>query len=236
MNQSRAFALSWAALLVLGCIGPAQAEVIQIFNLTDAIPGGTYQTGTTKITSFVGDRNGTVVNSIADATLSVGFDNPMIKGRVPATFATWGSPPDTESSTPAILNSFKQPNAAVRTLTFSLFVSVFGLEVEGQDFVPATFVMDFYSGGSLLDSITRIVDGDSGARILGGYSSVPFDRVVIKDELEDEGDSFAVAQVRYGGVVPAPEPATLLLLLTCFGGIALPARSLRRRRLARPHP
>src|SRR5690348_12326990 len=78
----------------------AAANPVQVLNLTDAVPGGTYQTATTKITGWTADSNGTAVSSISDPFLTVTFSDVVKKGQVGATFNTWGSPPDTESATP----------------------------------------------------------------------------------------------------------------------------------------
>jgi hypothetical protein len=195
-------------------------------NLTDSIPGGTYLTATSKITSFTTLSNHTVISTITDGTISVAFSDTVQKGKVPATFATWGSPPATESSTPPVLETFNQPNPVVRTLDFSLPVTVFGVEAEGVSFSPDLFEMDFYSDGILEGSISEEIDGEDSARILGGYSSTPFDSVVITDETA--GDSFAIAQVRYAAAINTPEPQTAGLMLLCLTAILFGRRAFSR--------
>jgi hypothetical protein len=211
------------------------ASVIQISNLTDPIFGGvTYQSGTAKISSFSGLPDLTTVTSITDGALVVGFSNTVTKATVPATFSTWGLPPDTESPTPAVLNTFANPNPGVRTLALSKPIEVFGVEVEGGDFDAAVFTMDFFSGATLLGSISRTVVGDGGARLLAGESSIPFDSLVIADHLAFGDNSFAMAEVRYT-LAAVPEPTSVLLPGGGFG-LLLGAARLRKtyRRIAKP--
>lgn len=218
------------AALLLSAIGAPprlQASLIQISNLTDAIfSGGTYQSGTAKIGSFSGLPDFTTLSSITDGALTVGFSNVVAKQTVPTTFPTWGLPPDTESPTPVVLNTFATNPNSVRTLTFSKPIAVFGVEAEGGDFDAAGFTMDFFNGSTLLGSISRTIVGDGGARILAGQSAVPFDSVVITDHLASGDNSFAMAEVRYA-LAAIPEPASVLLLSGGFG-LLLGAARLRK--------
>jgi hypothetical protein len=193
--------------------------------------GATYQSGTAKISSFSGLPDLTTVTSITDGALIVGFSNAVTKATVPATFSTWGLPPDTESPTPAVLNTFANPNPSVRTLALSKPMEVFGVEVEGGDFDAAGFTMDFFSGATLLGSISRTIVGDGEARILGGESGVPFDSVVISDHLASGDNSFAISEVRYA-LAAVPEPASVLLLGGGFG-LLLGVPGLWKKRVAK---
>jgi hypothetical protein len=218
------------ALATVASVTPCNASVIQIMNLSDSLStGGTYLTGTTKITGWTALANGTSVSSITDGLLTIGFSDTETKGQVGATFATWGSPPDTESSTPPILNTFANPNRTTRTLTFSSPLQVFGVEVEGGDFGPATFTMQFFQGAILLGTINRSVVGSGGARILAGDSTLAFDSVVITDTLLNGDNSFAMAQVRYvpAGVAAVPEPGTFALGLSGLAALMIARRRKR---------
>jgi hypothetical protein len=218
MLKERSFQCFTTLLVSALWVAPRlHASVIQISNLADPIFGGaTYQSGTAKIGSFSGLPDLTTVSSITDGTLIVGFFNAVTKATVPATFPTWGLPPDTESPTPAVLNTFANPNPSVRTLAFSKPIEVFGVEVEGGDFDAAGFTMNFFSGATLLGSISRTVVGDGSARVLAGESGVPFDSVVITNHLASGDNSFAMAEVRYS-FAAVPEPNSVFLLGGGFG-------------------
>lgn len=224
----RHFARGLATLaLVVATASSAQAALIQISNLTDLLAvGGTYATGTTNMeATFSGLANGTSVSAFSDATLTVGLSDLMTKGQVGVTFETWGSPPDTENSAPAILNTFGNPNVTTRTLTFSHGLAVFGVEAESGDFGVHHFTMAFFEGATLLGSIARDIEGNAGARILAGESSFAFDRVVITQTTGGGDPSFAVAEPRYH-LAAVAEPATLTLV---GAGLATLLASRRRR-------
>jgi hypothetical protein len=202
---------------------------MQISNLTDPLnSGGTYQTATTKI-DISGIPDLTTVSSVSGGGLTVTLSDTMTKGSVPSTFTTWGSPPDTESSTPPILNTFNNPNVNTRTLSFSENLSVFGVEVEPGAFGLHTMTMEFFEGAVLVGSVSRSVDGNAGARILAGESTTPFDSVVITESTPDPDDeSFAIAQLRFQTAPAAvPEPATLTLL--GLGALSLMGYARRRK-------
>jgi hypothetical protein len=229
MNHSRSTVVVLAAALIftLGSPSSAHAVVVQIMNLTDPLlTGGTYQTGTTNMEPTIAAlANGTTIGSLSDGTLTVGFSNTLTKGKVGQTFGTWGSPPDTESATPDILNTFGNPNVTTRTLTFSQPLTVFGFEAEGGDFSPARFTLEFLSGATSLGTISRTIVGNAGARILAGESPTAFDHVIVTDTLPQGDNSFAIAQPRYA-VSSVPEPATL----TLFGAAVVALYGCRRRR------
>ena len=226
MNRSNslgALKAVWAGILAVAVfmVPAAKASLIQISTLTEALPtGGTYETATTEIGITGSDL--TVLNSLSDSSLTVLFSNPMIKESVPATYATWGSPPETETSTPNILNTFGNPDEDSRILTFSSPLSVFGLEAETGDFANWTFTMTFYAGAVDLGSITRAITGGGGARILAGYSTLPFTSVMISDNAPGTVDnSFATADYRYELAAAIPEPGTLRLLIGAIGLLGL---------------
>ncbi len=156
-------------------------------------PTAAYTAATTKI-DISGLSFGSSYNSITDATQTVGFSSSMQKlGPVPAGWATWSAPPFSETKHPHVLSSNWQNSM---TWTLSAPASVFGFELEPNSFLQYTFTVDFYSGGSLVGSLTQPVVGRAGARLFAAHTQgAPFDRVDIGVVGNPFG--FAVAQVRY---------------------------------------
>jgi len=131
-------------------------------------------------------------NFITDGILTVTFSNPVIKsGPVPDGWATWSSPPESESANPDVLIT----NDTTQTMVLSAPVTIFGFELEPSFFGVHPFTVNFYNGNTLLGSITRDVEGSFGARLFALSSTppdLPIDRVIINGD-----DEFAIAQVRY---------------------------------------
>ncbi len=136
--------------------------------------------------------------SISDATQTVTFSATMQKrGPVPSGWATWSSPPFSETGNPHVLFSNFQNS---RTLTLSLPTSTFGFELEPNLFATFSFTATFFSGGSPVGSITRSVAGAAGARLFAAQSlSGPIDRVDITVVGNPSG--FSIARVRYIPVI-----------------------------------
>src|SRR5262249_55798031 len=72
----------------------------------------------------------TTVSSLADATETVGIAPASQARTVGSTWATWGSPPDTESAFPRLIFV----SASSVTLTLATPAATFGVEVEPNDF------------------------------------------------------------------------------------------------------
>jgi len=90
------------------------------------------------------------------------------KRSVPGSWATWGSPPDTESATPDILFS---GGATSVTITLSQPVDVAGVEAEPDPFEVHTFQAEFdNSGGGTIGTVTRDIDGNAGATVLAAQA------------------------------------------------------------------
>lgn len=150
-------------------------------------PNAAYLAATTKI-EIADLPPFSVHESISDGTLTVTFSEPMTKvGPVPDGWSTWSSPPFSEDPNPYVLIS----PTNVLTLDLSRPVSVFGFELEPSPFGEFDFTADFYLGDTLVESVSRVVDGNSGARLFGRTDG-RIDRVVIFGPVE-----FAIAQVRY---------------------------------------
>ena len=116
------------------------------------------------------------------------------KRSVPGSWASWGTPPDTETDTPNILYS---AGATGATVDFGKKVKTGGFELEPDQFLVESFTVEFHKGangtGAVVGTITRDVDGSFGARLFGGHRRHGFKSAVISSS---SGDDFAIAQVR----------------------------------------
>jgi hypothetical protein len=121
-------------------------------------------------------------------TLSTTFD----KRSVPASWGTWGSPPDTESATPNLLYS---NGATSATVDFGKKVKTGGFEIEPNPFEVHSFTVEFHKGangtGAIVGTITRDADGNAGAKLFGGHRKHGFKSAVITTDTD-----FAIAQIR----------------------------------------
>lgn len=150
-------------------------------------PTPAYLAATTKI-DISGLPNGSMHDFITDGDVKVHFSTPLTKtGPVPDGWSTWSSPPFSESANPDVLITGEQTSL---TMQLSKPVAIFGFELEPNFFETFAYTADFYLGGKLVDSITRNVSGDAGARLFA-RAGEPIDRVVVAGP-----DSFAIAQIR----------------------------------------
>ena len=176
----------------------ARADFIPI-----AMPDAAYIAETTGLGFAAPDFS--VLTSLSDGTQVAAFDIGMVALSVPTTWASWGSPPNTESSTPRVLwtNGFTsmQINLAFPTFTF-------GFEAQPNTAVVSSVTVDFFSLGLLVGSISLDVDGNGGARLFAARTNTDaFDMVVISGL-----DDFAIANLRYNAVL-IPEPGSAMLVL-----------------------
>jgi len=150
-------------------------------------PDAEYLAATTKI-DFSGLPDGSSVDVISDDTVFVAFSQTLSKtGPVPDGWATWSSPPFSEDPNPFVLLA----SAGTLTMEISRPVSIFGFELEPSPFGEFEFAADFYRGDSLIESVSRTVDGFAGARLFAREDG-SIDRVVITAPVD-----FAIAQIRY---------------------------------------
>jgi hypothetical protein len=159
-----------------------------------ANPDAGYVGSTNKI-DISGVADFTTLTSVSDGLQTFSFSTSMEKRQVPTNWFSWGAPPATESSTPPVIwtqfvNSL--------TLTLSRPASVVGFELEPNLFDVFTFTVDFYSGGTLVGSLVRDVDGNpgSGALLFAGRSDGALIDVVVVSAEGDPG-GFAIGQLRY---------------------------------------
>ena len=160
-------------------------------------PDAEYVASTTKI-DISGLTYGSSYDSISDGSLTVSFDNPLGKlGPVPTGWATWSSPPYSESANPDVLFTNGEYDL---TMTLSQPCTTFGFELEPNPFTDEDYDVDFIlmSGPTVVGTITMTVNGDHGARLFAGrVDGGSFDKIVIEGSRE-----FAIAQIRYA--LPAP--------------------------------
>ena len=199
----RIIALSLVGVLFAAFPGKGTAGFVAINSPTAA-----YTSSTTLIP--ITQVDGTNLNSISDGSLTVSFSNTLQARTVPATWLTWGSPPDTETNTPrALYNSVN-----TLTLTLSQSVVTFGVEAESASFSTLGYTADFYNGATLVGSVSRNITGNAGARLLAASATAGdvFTRVVITTD-----SGFAIAQIRYAAAPTNAVPAPSGLILAALG-------------------
>ena len=191
------------AALVLVAAGSAYADFTPI-----ASPDAAYQASTTKLAITGSDF--TYVTSLSDASPTATFSHRLEVRTVPGSWATWSSPPQSESATPRVLFDSDSPGTGV-TLSFSAPIKTFGMEMEPNSFSTYTMTADFYDGAALVGTISMPVTGSAGAKLFAGAStSQQFTSVVVS--VPGAAVGYAIAQVRYGQVVPVPGAAALGVL------------------------
>jgi len=182
--------LSVVVLLAGLIVAPATAATFTPITQPDAA----YVASTTKI-DISGLTNYTSYSSITDGTLTVNFSSSLEKrGPVPTGWATWSSPPDSETANPHVLFTGGY-GATSLTMTLSQPVNTFGFELEPNPFTLEWYTVDFtiMSGPTVIGNITMQVHGSYGARLFAGsVTGGSFDQIVINGDRE-----FAIAQVRY---------------------------------------
>lgn len=178
-------------MLSLAALGPSPAKAFSI--VTQPTPS---YLSLTKLIDITGIPEFSSVNSITDGVQTIEFSSLINKRQVPDSWATWSSPPDSESSTPPVLYT---DGSTSLNMALSIPSKIFGFELEPNPFASFDYTADFYSGSTLVGSISRTVAGSGGARLIAA-SDAPFTSVAING-----GADFAMAQFRYKEV-PGPLP------------------------------
>jgi hypothetical protein len=191
-------------LAFAGCI-PAFGEFSPISTPTTAYTGSTTLIPITA-------ANGTLLTSLTDGTQTIALSTAFSAQTVPsAVWAGWGSPPNTESSTPRILAYTGQmanitPITSL-TLTPSLPCTTFGFEIEPDVWDFFTVSANFYSGSILIGTVSRSINGNAGALLMAASSNAPITSVVIT--ISEDANGFAMAQFRYTKASTSPAIPTL---------------------------
>jgi hypothetical protein len=181
-----------------------------------SLPDATYLSSTVPLPITAADFG--VVSSLSGGGLTATFDTGLVALTVPATWGSWGAPPNVQSSTPRVLWT---NGSTSLTLTLGQQASIFGLEAEPNTSVASSILASFYLGAGLIGEIPLVVNGNGGARLFAASSTTPFDRIVLSST-----DDFAIAQVRAAAV---PEPG-LVPKLIALGIVGLPLVLVRGRR------
>ena len=199
---TRAAASGMCSLLLLTS-GVAWADFTPI-----QLPDAQYVAETTLLN--ITDPDFSTIPSLSDGVETVSFDIDLVVLTVPATWGTWGAPPNTETTTPTVLWT---GGFTTLTMTLSAPAFVFGFEAQPNALFPADISVNFFDGAMLVGAISLDVDGLGGARLFAASTTLtPFTRV----EISSPGD-FAIGQLRYA-LNAVPEPDTLALALL---GLAL---------------
>jgi hypothetical protein len=191
-----------AVLAVAGlCLVPAAAASASSGFFPYSAPGTPAlpsYTGSSCPIDLSGIPDGTPVTSVTGCGVTVTFSVTMTKLTVGSTWATWGSPPDTESSAPAVLVAFGSTSV---TLTYHTLKPAgagrrtVGVEAEPTLFQTDNFTATFTGSAGTDGTITRDIDGFFGARLLGARTkSIP--KVQSLTITDNSFDDFAIAEIR----------------------------------------
>ncbi len=145
-------------------------------------------------------------STCTDAFGSQVMFSPVGQARqVPSSWATWSSPPFSESSTPKI-SFWPGTMATLDYGTQAVDGFTIGSEWEPNSFSMFTIVCSFQSGGATVVSVSRPVVGMAGARLFavasdGDPGDPSIDTIVCSIPAGAQG--FATAQIRSDGLTSA---------------------------------
>jgi hypothetical protein len=174
--------------------------VIAICCLSSLLAGGqsSFTPISTPTSSYVGSTDllpitvpdFTLLSSLSNSKQTVTFSTSMDARTVPNSWATWNSPPNTESSTPRVLYT---NGATSVTITLSQPSTQFGLETEPNPFQVHAITAVFMNGSTVLVTVSRPVNGFSGALLAAASTNQPITSVQVFSDVD-----FAIAQLRSG--------------------------------------
>lgn len=189
-----------AAVFTLGFANVAAAECFPIDNPD---PGTCYRdSGKCSLgTTLFAD---TTMCTRTDGTVGATFSPAVNVRRIGQGWATWSSPPYSEDPTPYV--GFTN-GASTLTIQYNEDSYASGAEVEPNVFavfnVTATFLD---STGGTITTITRAVDGSSGARLFGVECTQAEVRS-IRITIDPSAQGFAIAQVHSSAFPAGAESA-----------------------------
>jgi hypothetical protein len=216
MSSKARFASAFVAL-TWGAISPAaQAGVVQIFN-----PDAAYTSSTTNLPITGADFVSTT--SLTNGAFTMTFSPALSTRTVPTTWASWSSPPNSESATPRVLTT---QHVASITIGFSSAIEVFGVEVEPDSFAGLhDFTASFFDGVNLVGAVTRDdLVGNAGARLLAATATGGDEFTSVTISTDSGANGFGLAQFRFALDAPTaavPEPSALALLGAAFAAFGL---------------
>lgn len=151
-------------------------------------PTTTYTSSTDVLPVTVPDFS--FITSVTNGKQTVNFSSPMQALSVPNSWATWNSPPNTETSTPRVLWTGGSTSII---LSLAQPATTFGFEAEPDPFEVHTITAVFMSGSTTVGTVSRPIDGFAGALLAAGSASQPITSVQIFSDAD-----FAIAQIRSG--------------------------------------
>jgi hypothetical protein len=181
----------------------------------------------TQVVGF-SDPDEALLNSISTGGLKIGFSTPMRASTVRDNWATWGTPPKTESPSPKVLWTGLDDNfnpVTSMTFRFSTPVSIFGFEAEPGPTDSHPMTANFFMNGVLESTISQSVSGNADARLFAALADPgkSFDKVVVTSDAD-----WAAGQFRFAPAFLVPVPPASGLFLTGLVALALLSNNLRR--------
>ena len=195
------------------CVGISHADTITFVSQPDTA----YTSSTTLIP--IGYPEASLIGSLSDGVLEIDFlsgGSPelMQVDEVPDSWATWGSPPATESPTPTVLASFDYDNEIL--YQFNRIVTTFGMELEPDDTVNShNIAATFLLSGTPQATLTLNVNGNGGA-LLFAATGGSFDAVDVSSDVD-----FGSAEFRYELESQVPEPSLAIPVVALLAGFAI---------------
>ena len=184
-----------SAVIFAGSISTAigQSQFFQI-----CLPVPAYTNGTHLIPILAPDF--APVASITDGTQTFTLSAGFTAQTVPAGgWATWNSPPFTESATPRVLADFGVPTTG--TITLLVPSNTVGFEIEPNNFGTFPVTATFFNGATVLGTVNLTITGNAGALLSAGSDTALITSVVIT--LPAAAGGFGIAEPRYGPFIPA---------------------------------
>ena len=130
----------------------------------------------------------------SDNNVEARFSNVLSVLQVPGSWATWSSPPESESPTPIV--GFNSTTSLTVTLADGFLAGIAGMEIEPNVFGIFNISVTFRNlAGTPLLTITRSVDGSGGARL---FAAICDEELINRMDITAPpgAGGFAIAKVR----------------------------------------